>query len=124
MTSRQRWSLIAVSVATFMLLLDITVVNVALPDIQRSLDASFTDLQWVIDAYALTPEATRIDWPGVLTFSGALFALVRLDPGQRRRLGEPVDRRPAGRDRRSARGVRLRRAPPPRPSPAPSTTSC
>ena len=36
-----------------MLLLDITVVNVALPQIEQSLKASFTDLQWVIDAYAL-----------------------------------------------------------------------
>ena len=39
---------------TFMLLLDITVVNVALPDIQRSLHSTFADLQWVVDAYALT----------------------------------------------------------------------
>src|ERR1700740_2751030 len=38
----------------FMLLLDITVVNVALPDIQRSLHSSFRDLQWVINAYSLT----------------------------------------------------------------------
>src|SRR5271163_2422053 len=37
-----------------MLLLDITVVNVALPDIQRSLHSSFSDLQWVVNAYALT----------------------------------------------------------------------
>jgi EmrB/QacA subfamily drug resistance transporter len=51
---RKWWTLIAVSVATFMLLLDITVVNVALPSIRRDLDASFTDLQWVLDAYALT----------------------------------------------------------------------
>ena len=51
---RKWWTLIAVSVATFMLLLDITVVNVALPSIREDLDASFTDLQWVIDAYALT----------------------------------------------------------------------
>lgn len=36
-----------------MLLLDITVVNVALPDIQTELHTSFTDLQWVVDAYAL-----------------------------------------------------------------------
>ena len=35
-------------------LLDITVVNVALPSIREDLDASFTDLQWVLDAYALT----------------------------------------------------------------------
>ncbi len=39
---------------TFMLLLDITIVNVALPDIQRALHSSFSDLQWVVDAYALT----------------------------------------------------------------------
>src|SRR4051794_41797224 len=48
------WTLGAVCVATFMLLLDITIVNVALPDIQRDLNASFEDLQWVVDAYALT----------------------------------------------------------------------
>ncbi len=51
--ARKWWTLIAVSVATFMLLLDITVVNTALPSIQRDLNASFTDLQWVIDAYTL-----------------------------------------------------------------------
>ena len=51
----RKWAaLIIVCVGTFMLLLDITVVNVALPDIQKELDASFTDLQWVVDAYALT----------------------------------------------------------------------
>ncbi|WCB96795.1 Multidrug resistance protein Stp [Baekduia alba] len=48
------WTLGAVCVATFMLLLDVTIVNVALPDIQRDLDSSFQDLQWVVDAYALT----------------------------------------------------------------------
>ena len=37
-----------------MLLLDITVVNTALPSIQRDLSASFTDVQWVIDAYTLS----------------------------------------------------------------------
>ncbi|HEX3561945.1 MAG TPA: MFS transporter, partial [Solirubrobacterales bacterium] len=52
--ARKWWTLLAVSVATFMLLLDITVVNVALPSIRDDLGASFTDLQWVIDAYALT----------------------------------------------------------------------
>ena len=51
---RKWWTLVAVCAGTFMLLLDITVVNVALPDIQRSLHSSFADLQWVIDAYALT----------------------------------------------------------------------
>jgi EmrB/QacA subfamily drug resistance transporter len=48
------WTLVAVCTGVFMLLLDITIVNVALPDIQRDLDASLSDLQWVIDAYALT----------------------------------------------------------------------
>jgi EmrB/QacA subfamily drug resistance transporter len=51
---RKWWALLAVCVATFMLLLDITVVNVALPDIQRDLHANLTDLQWVVDAYTLT----------------------------------------------------------------------
>ncbi|MGH2876897.1 MAG: MFS transporter, partial [Solirubrobacteraceae bacterium] len=50
---RKWWTLIAVCVATFMLLLDVTIVNVALPSIQSALGASFSDLQWVIDAYAL-----------------------------------------------------------------------
>jgi EmrB/QacA subfamily drug resistance transporter len=50
---RKWWTLIVVCTAVFMLLLDITVVNVALPDMQRDLDASFSQLQWVVDAYAL-----------------------------------------------------------------------
>jgi EmrB/QacA subfamily drug resistance transporter len=50
---RKWWTLVLISIATFMLLLDITVVNVALPDIQRELDASLSSLQWVVDAYAL-----------------------------------------------------------------------
>ncbi|HEX8753774.1 MAG TPA: MFS transporter [Solirubrobacterales bacterium] len=52
--NRKWWTLGAVCVATFMLLLDITVVNTALPAIRRDLGGSFTDLQWVIDAYALS----------------------------------------------------------------------
>jgi EmrB/QacA subfamily drug resistance transporter len=51
---RKWWTLLLISIATFMLLLDITVVNVALPDIQRELHASLSSLQWVVDAYALT----------------------------------------------------------------------
>jgi len=51
---RRWWTLTAVCLCIFMLMLDITVVNVALPDIQQSLHSSFADLQWVIDAYALT----------------------------------------------------------------------
>ncbi|MFL6138711.1 MAG: MFS transporter [Frankiaceae bacterium] len=55
-SSEQRswWPLVAVCVAVFMLLMDIAIVNVALPAIERELGAGFDDLQWVIDAYALT----------------------------------------------------------------------
>jgi EmrB/QacA subfamily drug resistance transporter len=53
-TANKWWTLGVVSVATFMLLLDITVVNTALPAIEDDLDATFTDLQWVVDAYTLT----------------------------------------------------------------------
>jgi EmrB/QacA subfamily drug resistance transporter len=48
------WTLVAVCLGTFMLLLDITIVNVALPDIQQALHSTFSGLQWVVDAYALT----------------------------------------------------------------------
>src|SRR6201997_4341899 len=51
---RKWWTLAAVCTGVFMLLLDITIVNVALPDIERGFHASLSDLQWVIDAYALT----------------------------------------------------------------------
>src|SRR5579884_3802727 len=51
---RKWWTLLVVCVGTFMLLLDITIVNVALPKIASDLKASFSDIQWVIDAYALT----------------------------------------------------------------------
>ena len=56
------WTLTAVCVATFMLLIDITIVNVALPDIAKALHSSFTDLQWVIDAYALSLAALLLTW--------------------------------------------------------------
>src|SRR3954453_18743344 len=48
------WTLVAVCTGVFMLLLDITIVNVALPDIQIELDASPSDLPGVRDAYALS----------------------------------------------------------------------
>jgi EmrB/QacA subfamily drug resistance transporter len=56
------WTLTAVCVATFMLLIDITIVNVALPDIQKDLGSTFEDLQWVIDAYALGLAALLLTW--------------------------------------------------------------
>ena len=50
----RKWTLLAVCLTTFMLLLDITVVVVALPNMQQRFDASLTGLQWVVDAYALS----------------------------------------------------------------------
>lgn len=52
-TTRRGWTLTIVCTAIFMLLLDVTVVAVALGDMQQSLDASLSDLQWVVDAYTL-----------------------------------------------------------------------
>jgi EmrB/QacA subfamily drug resistance transporter len=50
----QRWTLLVVCTAIFMLLLDVTIVSVALADVQRDLHASLADLQWVVDAYTLS----------------------------------------------------------------------
>jgi EmrB/QacA subfamily drug resistance transporter len=46
--------LVLVCMAQFMVVLDATVVNVALPSIQQDLDISDADLQWIVNAYALT----------------------------------------------------------------------
>ena len=48
------WTLIAVCAGIFMLLIDVTIVIVAQPAIQSGLHASFSDVQWTLDAYALT----------------------------------------------------------------------
>src|ERR1700747_1823686 len=48
------WTLIAVCTGIFMLLLDVTIVVVAQPAIQTGLHAGFSDVQWILDAYALT----------------------------------------------------------------------
>lgn len=51
--SRRWWALGAIAFALFMALLDVTVVNVALPSIQRALHESYTGLEWIVNAYAL-----------------------------------------------------------------------
>src|SRR5271168_1339656 len=48
------WLLGVCCVAQFMVILDLSIVNVALPSIQSSLGFSAPNLQWVIDAYAIT----------------------------------------------------------------------
>jgi len=65
------WTLAVVCAATALLLLDVTVVNVALPAIEDDLGASFSELQWVIDAYALTLAVTLLS-------AGSLADPVRL----------------------------------------------
>ncbi len=52
--SRKWWTLAAVSLGLFMIMLDNTVVNVALPSIQQSLGLSLSELEWVVAGYALT----------------------------------------------------------------------
>ena len=83
----RRQTLVVVSAATALLLLDVTVVNVALPAIQRDLDASFAQLQWVVDAYALTLAVTllaagsyadRVGRRRVFCGGVALFALASI----------------------------------------------
>jgi EmrB/QacA subfamily drug resistance transporter len=87
---RRWWALIAICGATFMLLVDLTIVQVALPRIQIDLHASFTNLQWVIDAYALTMSALiltsgtladRIGRKRVFLGGVALFTLASLACG-------------------------------------------
>src|SRR5215207_2352590 len=86
---RQPWTiLILLAVAQFMVILDITVVNVALPSIGQALDFAPADLQWVVSAYVLFTGGLlllggraadlfgrrRMFLAGVLTFTAASLA--------------------------------------------------
>jgi EmrB/QacA subfamily drug resistance transporter len=64
--NRKWWTLAAVSFGLFMIMLDNTVVNVALPSIRTDLGISTSELEWVVNAYALTF--------GVLMLSGGKLA--------------------------------------------------
>ena len=52
--NRKWWTLLAVAFGLFMIMLDNTVVNVALPSIERDLHIGISELEWVVNAYALT----------------------------------------------------------------------
>jgi EmrB/QacA subfamily drug resistance transporter len=52
--NRKWWTLGAVSFGLFMIMLDNTIVNVALPSIQRDLEIGISELEWVVNGYALT----------------------------------------------------------------------
>jgi EmrB/QacA subfamily drug resistance transporter len=62
----KRWILILCCLAQFMVILDVSVVNVALPSIRADLGISISELEWVVNAYALTF--------GVLLLSGGKLA--------------------------------------------------
>ncbi len=84
----RKWlPLVVVSLGTFMLLVDVTIVNVALPDMATSLSTSFSSLQWVVDAYALALAALLLGIGGLADLIGhrrsyvaglALFAVSSL----------------------------------------------
>src|SRR6185312_14920403 len=52
--NKKWWTLAAVSVGLFMIMLDNTIVNVALPSIQQSLGLQLSELEWIVTGYALT----------------------------------------------------------------------
>src|SRR5881227_38262 len=52
--NRKWWTLVAVAIGLFMIMLDNTVVNVALPSIRADLGISISELEWIVNAYALT----------------------------------------------------------------------
>ena len=57
---RKWWTLAAVAFGLFMIMLDNTVVNVALPAIEKDLDISISQLEWIVTAYALVFAALLI----------------------------------------------------------------
>jgi DHA2 family methylenomycin A resistance protein-like MFS transporter len=64
-----RGSLAAVLLGFFVVMLDTTIVNVALPDVGRSLGAGVAGLQWLVDAYTLT-------FAGLLLSGGAACDII------------------------------------------------
>ena len=70
-----------------MLLLDITIVNVALPAIQTALNASFSELQWVVDAYALALATCVLTAGSLADLFGRQAALHDRDRALHDRLG-------------------------------------
>jgi EmrB/QacA subfamily drug resistance transporter len=88
--NRKWWTLAVVSTTTFMLLLDVTIVAVALPSISKALRPSFSSLQWIVDAYALMLAAALLtagslaDIFGrkrILTFGLVIFTLASIACG-------------------------------------------
>src|SRR5437764_852194 len=85
--SRTRWfALYTLTLASLMIVLDATIVNVALPSIRQDLDFSQTSLAWVVNAYLLalrllpasegSAAGTRLDVGGAVTVTAALMLAV------------------------------------------------
>jgi EmrB/QacA subfamily drug resistance transporter len=73
----RKWlPLLTVCLGTFMLQIDVTIVNVALPDKVGDHDASFTSLQWVVDAYALTLAALVLGTGSIADLVGHRLAYI------------------------------------------------
>src|SRR3954454_8692610 len=88
--NRKWWTLAAVAFGLFMIMLDNTIVNVALPSIERDLHMSISSLEWVVTSYALTFAALLItggklgDYYGrrrMFTLGLAIFTLSSLACG-------------------------------------------
>lgn len=68
----RRWKALAVVlIASFMILLDISIVNVAIPSVQRDLGATFAEIQWVLAGYQLAYAVVLITGGGSETSSVA-----------------------------------------------------
>ena len=85
--SRRWWALALLSVVQFMVVLDIAIVNVALPSIGTALDFSRDNLQWVITAYAIT-------YGGFLLLAGRLADRARASRAETQALREERDEDP------------------------------
>src|SRR6266550_8028272 len=68
--NKKWWTLAAVSVGLFMIMLDNTVVNVALPSMRASLHMTLSELEWVVAGYALTFAAFMLIGGKLADFSG------------------------------------------------------
>src|SRR3954449_8937935 len=68
--NKKWWTLGAVSVGLFVIMLDNTVVNVALPSMQRSLHMTLSQLEWVVAGYALTFAAFMLTGGKLADFIG------------------------------------------------------
>ena len=109
---RRWWTLGILCLSLVMIIVGNTVLNVALPTLIREIDASSTDLQWMVDAYALVfagllltggALGDRFGRKGALTIGLVIFG-VASRAGRHVRLGQPGHRHPGDHGRRRGPG--------------------